>query len=65
MFVFKDTRGKDSTTLFFVRVGWAVITVKFALAGLWTFPPMTASEYGAAFVTILAPWLGREWIEKK
>lgn len=65
----KDSRGRESHTLLFVALAALVLTYKFAVAGLTiyglTFPAMTAGEFGAAFVLILAAWLGREWTEKK
>lgn len=65
----KDSRGRESHTLLFVALAALVLTGKFAVATLeiWgvKFPPMTAGEFGAAFVMVLAAWLGREWTEKK
>lgn len=65
----KDSRGRESHTLVFVALALAVLLPKFAVAGLtlWgmTFPNMTGGEFAAAFVAILAAWLGREWTEKK
>lgn len=65
----KDSRGKKSTTLFFVAVTWAVLVGKFALAGVTigdygTFPEMTGGEFAAAVGAILGIWLGREYTEK-
>jgi len=64
-----SVRGKQSTTLFFVGVSWAVVLVKFLVAGttlgpLGIMPPMGAGEFGSAVALILAIWLGREWQEK-
>lgn len=61
-----DSRGKQSATLFFVAVSWAVVTVKFLIAGaklgaLGVMAPMGGGEYGSAVALILAAWLGREW----
>lgn len=65
----RDSRGRESHTLFFVAVALAVLLPKFALAGLniahLIVPPMTGGEFAAAFVAILGTWLGREWTEKK
>lgn len=66
----KDSRGKESTTAFLVGISWAVVTVKFliagmALGGLGVMPAMGAGEYGTAVGVILAIWLGREWTEKR
>lgn len=65
----RDTRGKESITLRFVAVSWAVVTVKFAAAGLTlpvvgAIPEMEVGAYGLAVAGILAIWLGREWTEK-
>lgn len=65
-----DARGQQSRTLFFVTVSWLVLILKYAVAGvtlgpLGTMLPMTALEFGGAFALILAPWLGREWTEKR
>lgn len=64
-----DSRGDKSKTLTFVSVSWAILTAKFAAAGLKTplgiVPDMSAGEFGAAVALILGIWLGREWQEKK
>lgn len=64
-----DSRGKESTTLFFVAVSWAVVVFKFAIAGLEyngvSAPSMDVQDFGIAVAAILAIWLGREWTEKK
>lgn len=64
-----DARGNRSRTLPFVAVSWAVATVKFAISGMTlgaigTMPVISASEYGAAVVTILGIWVAREWKQK-
>lgn len=72
MFKIKDSRGRESTTLAFVTIGFLVVTVRFALAGLTltlggdelSFPSMTGGEYAMAAGAILAVWLGREWTDK-
>ena len=65
----KDSRGRESKTLFFVTVSWAVVVVRYALGGLetplGTMPETTASDFGLAVAAILAIWLGREWREAK
>lgn len=66
----KDSRGKESITLGFVFISWAVVVVKFLIAGitigsLGTMPMIGAGEFGMAVAAILAIWLGREWTEKK
>jgi len=65
----KDTRGKESTTLFFVRVTWAVMVCKFLVAGvvipdLATFPEINIQDFGIAVAGVLMIWLGREYTEK-
>lgn len=63
----RDSRGRQSITLTFVAVSWAVVTLAFArswLAPLDGLAPMGASEYGGAVAMVLAIWLGREWTEK-
>jgi len=69
MICLPSVRGKQSTTLLFVSVSWAVVLVKFLVAGvnlgpLGIMPPMGAGEFGSAVALILAIWLGREWQEK-
>lgn len=74
LFSTKDSRGEESVTRMFVTIGWAVLTVKFMLAGVavkfgappaatveFSAPPMTATEYGLAFAGIIGIWLGREY----
>lgn len=64
----KDSRGRESRTLFFVTVALVVLLPKFFLSGLTVFglefPSMTGGEFAAAFAAILAAWLGREWTDK-
>jgi hypothetical protein len=28
-----------------------------------SFAPISATEFGTAFVAVMAPWLGREWLK--
>jgi len=70
MYVLKDARGRESITLFLVVTGVAILFFKTALSGVDLGPlgkqqVVTMSEFGTAFALILAPWLGREWTEKK
>lgn len=65
----KDSRGKQTKTLFFVAVTWAILVGKFALAGVTigdfgTFPEMSGGEFAAAIGAVLGIWLGREYTEK-
>jgi hypothetical protein len=65
----KDSRGRESHTLFFVTLALLVLIPKFAVSSLTvfgiTFPAMTGGEFAAAFGAVLLVWLGREWTEKK
>lgn len=64
----KDSRGRESTTLTFVSIAFAVLVIKFAAAGITigsiATPPMTGGEFAAAMAAIMATWLGREYTEK-
>lgn len=69
----RDAKGRESRTLFFVSVGFAVVTIRFALGGLGAsmgdfrieIVPTPMLDYGAAVAAILMVWLGREWINKR
>lgn len=66
----KDTRGRESITLTFVTIAIISLIGKFWIEGatlgpLGTISTMSATEFGIAFAAILAPWLHREWVEKK
>ena len=61
----KDTRGRESITLTFCTLAFMVLLGKFLLAGVMGVPEMGAGEFGLAFAAVLAPWLHREWVEKK
>lgn len=66
----KDTRGRESITLTFCTLAAITLIAKFATAGLTLpliglVPLMGAGEFGLAFAAVLAPWLHREWVEKK
>lgn len=66
----KDTRGRESITLTLCVVAFSAILVKFVIAGmtigsLGTMPNMGAGEFGLAFAAVIAPWLHREYVEKK
>lgn len=68
----RDSRGRESRTLFFVAVtvGLLWAAVGLLLWGFWAGrPPMAATEFAAALATLcgalvalLGAWLGREWI---
>jgi hypothetical protein len=61
----KDSRGRESRTLVFVWIAFAVLVIKFAVSGITVYglklPAMGALEFGGAFAAILGAWLGREW----
>ena len=57
LFVIKDSRGRESTTLMFVTLSWLVVTGIF----LWKGSAADILNYGTAVAAILAIWLGREW----
>ena len=62
----KDSRGRESTTLTFVWIAFAALTVKFILGGMTlgpigAQPVIDASGYGIAIAGVLAIWLGREY----
>lgn len=64
-----DSRGNESTTLFFVRVTWAVMVIKFLIAGMTLpgvglMPDINVQDFGVAAGAILAIWVGREWKDK-
>ena len=69
----RDAKGRESRTLFFVSVGFAVVTIRFALGGLgaslggfrFEVVPTPMIDYGAAVAAILMVWLGRERINKR
>lgn len=65
-----DSRGRESTTLAFVRLSWLILTVKYAIGGmslgkLGSAPVVDTTAYGAAVALVLGIWLGREWSDKK
>jgi len=65
----RDSRGKESKTLIFVSIAFAVTTIKFAISGISIEGVMEVSrfgggEYAAAIGAILGIWLGREYTEK-
>lgn len=69
----RDSRGRESRTLFFVSTAFALISIRFALGGLggdfggfrFEVGATAMIDYGTAVAAILAVWLGREWITKK
>lgn len=74
----KDSRGKESTTLFLVFIPTLIVWFKFLFVGLaishlqgtewkvvWEVPPMSGAEFLAAISPLLAAWHLRESGEKK
>lgn len=64
MTVLRDSRGNPSRTLEFVAVAFAAITVRFCMSGFYGLPVISLGDYGTAFVLIVAPYIGREWVDK-
>ncbi|MDH5185202.1 MAG: hypothetical protein OEX12_15070 [Gammaproteobacteria bacterium] len=61
----KDKNGEPSTTLTFVAIAFVAVLFKYLLAGVIdVLPPMSATEFGGAVMTIIAPWVAREFKEK-
>lgn len=65
-----SVRGKKSTTLPFVVISWAVLIYRFWFAGqdplgIGEVPPMSGSEFAAAFAAILGIWQVREYNAKQ
>lgn len=63
-FTIKDSRQKDSRTLFFVTISWFVVLVKFAIGGHWGFESMSGVDFGVAVAGILGIWVMREFTDK-
>ena len=59
---------RESITLRLILIPFVLLNVKFLVAGLsiegYTFPAMTAGEFGIAITAVMTIWLGREWTEK-
>lgn len=55
-----DSRGKKSTTLFMVVVGLGIV----AYIGIKQAATLDPQSFGIAWMSILVPWVGREWKEK-
>lgn len=65
-----DSRDKNSVTLGFVFVAENILFLRFLLGGLTlpalgSVPITSATEFGLAFTTIAAVWLGREILDTK
>lgn len=63
-FTIKDTRQKESRTLFFVSVSWVVVVVKFVIGGHWGFESLSGVDFGVAVAGILGIWVAREFTDK-
>lgn len=59
-----DNRGRESRTLFFVSVAFAMVNCALVLGWAGVVPLMTMPEYAQNCALVLAPWLGREWIKR-
>lgn len=69
MFTVTDSRGQRTTTGALVYLAFFALLGKFAIAGLDLGPlgemaPMDPATFGTAVMTILAPWIAREWKAK-
>ena len=69
-YLLKDTRGKPSITLTLVVPACLLLMGKYAIAGFalgayGVQPAMTGIEFGTGFMLLLAPFLQREWTEKR
>ena len=59
-----DSRGNKSQTLFWVALALIALFARF-IAGIFTnLGQLGATEFAAAFTTILAPWIVRDGIDK-
>lgn len=63
MFKVKDSRGKPSTVLGFVSVAFFAATVAF-LYTTYSSGEANIMAYGTGIMTILAPFVAREYQEK-
>lgn len=71
-FSFQDARGRESRTLFFVRLSWLVVTLRMLFGGAvltlgplhWEISTTDAASYGIAVGTIVAIWVARDWKQK-
>lgn len=69
----RDTRGRESRTLWFVAVAFTLVSIRFVLGGLdltwgamrYTLASSGLLDYGASVTAILMIWLGREWIVRQ
>lgn len=69
-YLLKDARGKPSITLTLVVPACMILMAKYIVSGLTlgaygVQPAMTGIEFGTGFMLLLAPFLQREWTEKR
>ncbi len=68
----RDSKGRESRTLWFVAITWLVMTARFVAGGIevtigpvhWAIQSSAVIDYGAAVAAILAVWVGREWANR-
>ncbi len=69
----KDSKGRESRTLFFIAVAFAVITIRYFFQGLgiewgpikFIITDTSMVEFSGSVTALLGIWLGREWINVK
>lgn len=68
----RDSKGRESRTLWFVTVTWVVMTARFMAGGIevvvgpvhWSVAPSLVLDYGGAVAAVIAVWVGREWVTR-
>lgn len=68
----RDSKGRESRTLWFVTITWLIMTVRFVAGGLeftvgpvhWAVAPALVLDYGGAVAAIITVWVGREWVSR-
>ena len=69
----RDSKGRESRTLWFVTVTWLMMTARFIAGGIefavgplhWSIAPSLVLDYGGAVAAVIAVWVGREWVARK
>ena len=69
----RDSKGRESRTLWFVAVTWLIMTARFIAGGIefsigpihWAIQPSMVLDYGGAVAAILAVWVARDWSVKR
>ena len=67
----RDSKGRESRTLFLVAVAFTLLSLRFIAGGMlfdigwfrWEFAATTLIDYGAAIAAVLSIWLGRQWLQ--